>query len=137
MATPTPQDQYSTIIGKDAKFKGELQFEGGVRVDGEFDGGIKTPGKVMISQTGSMKAQVEAGTITVEGSVEGNLVAKDKVELNASGKLHGDLKASKLTVKEGAVFVGRCEVGGAIKTGSVPAKPDNMRAIADAAAGKK
>ena len=134
MATPTPQQQFSTVIGKDAKFKGELQFEGGVRIDGEFEGGIKTPGKVMVSQGGKMKAEIQAGTITVEGTVEGNLVANDKVELNASCKLNGDLKASKLTVAEGAVFVGRCEVGGQMKG---DAKADNMRAIADAAAGKK
>jgi cytoskeletal protein CcmA (bactofilin family) len=134
MATPTPQQQFSTVIGKDAKFKGELQFEGGVRVDGEFEGGIKTSGQVLVSQGGKMKAEIEAGTITVEGSVEGNLVASDRVELNASGRLNGDLKAATLTVKEGAVFIGRCEVGGTLKT---PQKTEPMRAIADAAAGKK
>ena len=51
MATANPQE-FSTVIGADAKFKGELAFEGGVRVDGEFEGGIKTPGKVLVSQNG-------------------------------------------------------------------------------------
>ena len=135
MATANPQE-FSTVIGADAKFKGELAFEGGVRVDGEFEGGIKTPGKVLVSQNGKMKAEIEAGTITVEGTVEGNLVAQSKVELNASCKLNGDVKASKLSVKEGAVFVGRCEVGGTVGKGKTQ-QAQNLRQIADAGTGKK
>ncbi len=135
MATGSNPQEFSTVIGADAKFKGELAFEGGVRVDGTFEGSIKTPGKVLISQKGTMKAEIEAGSITVEGNVQGNLNAQDRVELNASCKLNGDIKASKLIVKEGAVFVGRCEVGGTLPKGAggSPAK----QAIADAAAGKK
>ncbi len=133
-ATPTNPD-YATVIGADAKFKGELSFDGGVKIDGQFEGGIKTPGKVLVSKTGKMKAEIAAGSISLEGMVEGNLIAENRVELNASGKLHGDIRASKLLVQEGAVFVGRCEVGGTVK--AKPATPDNMRAIADAAAGRK
>lgn len=135
MATGSNPAEFSTVIGADAKFKGELAFEGGVRIDGAFEGSIKTPGKVLVSQKGSTKAEIEAGNITVEGKVEGNLQAQDRIELNASCKLNGDIKAATLVVKEGAVFVGRCEVGGSLpKTaGASPAK----QAIADAAAGKK
>ncbi|MDJ0976535.1 MAG: polymer-forming cytoskeletal protein [Planctomycetota bacterium] len=135
MATANSSQEFSTVIGADAKFKGELQFEGGVRIDGSFDGAIKTPGKVLISQKGQMKGEIDAGSTTVEGTVDGNLTAKDRIELNASCKLTGDIKASKLLVKEGAVFVGRCEVGGSLPPKTQ--KDTNVRAIADAAAGKK
>lgn len=135
MATGSNPQEFSTVIGSDAKFKGELAFEGGVRIDGQFEGSIKTPGKVLVSQKGSMKAEIEAGNITVEGKVEGNLNAQDRIELNASCKLNGDIKATKLVVKEGATFVGRCEVGGSLPRGTP--KDANKQAIADAAAGKK
>lgn len=135
MATASSSQEFSTVIGADAKFKGELQFEGGVRVDGEFEGSITTAGRVLISQSGRMKATIQAGSITVDGTVEGNLTAKDRIELNATCKLTGDIKASKMNVKEGATFVGCCEVGGSLPKGTQA--DATKRAIADAAAGKK
>lgn len=112
MPEPTPsKDEFSTIIGPDAQFKGDLTFQGGVRIDGQFEGTIATPGRVLVSKGGKLKAEVKAGGIAVEGHVDGNLHAEDKVELRASAQLRGDLKANKLLVVEGASFVGRCEVG--------------------------
>jgi cytoskeletal protein CcmA (bactofilin family) len=112
MADPTPsKDEFSTIIGADAQFKGDLSFQGGVRIDGQFEGTITTSGRVLISKGGKLKAEVKAGGIAVEGQVDGNLHAEDRVELRATAQLRGDLKATKLLVVEGATFIGRCEVG--------------------------
>lgn len=104
-------DEFATIIGADAQFKGELTFQGGVRIDGLFEGSVTTPGKILVSREGRLKAEVKAGSLVVEGQIEGNATVKDRVELRATGTLKGDLKAAKLNVVEGATFVGRCEVG--------------------------
>src|SRR5688572_27672224 len=104
-------EEFATVIGADAQFKGELTFQGGVRIDGLFEGSITTPGKVLVSREGRLKAEVKAGSITVEGQIEGNVIVKDRAELRATCTLKGDLKAAKLNVVEGATFVGRCEVG--------------------------
>jgi cytoskeletal protein CcmA (bactofilin family) len=104
-------EEYSTVIGTDAQFKGELTFQGGVRVDGHFEGTIQTPGKVFVSKGGKLKAEVKAGTVALEGQVDGNVTAEDRIELRATSQLRGDVRAAKLLVVEGATFVGRCEVG--------------------------
>ena len=107
MPDPTPsKDEYSTIIGADAQFKGDLSFQGGVRIDGQFEGTIQTTGRVLVSKGGKLKAEVKAGGIAVEGAVEGNLHAEDRIELRATAHLRGDVKAAKLLVVEGATFVG-------------------------------
>jgi cytoskeletal protein CcmA (bactofilin family) len=105
------RDEFSTVIGTDAQFKGDLTFQGGVRIDGQFEGTIQTNGRVLVNKSGRLKAEVKAGAIAVEGHVEGNLTAEDRVELRATAQLRGDVKAAKLLVVEGATFVGRCEVG--------------------------
>src|SRR5262245_28945443 len=107
----TKPDDFATVIGSDAQFKGELAFQGGVRIDGQFEGSISTSGKVFVSKTGRVRAEVKAGSIAVEGTIDGNVTAEDRCELRASCTLRGDLKAAKLLVVEGATFVGRCEVG--------------------------
>jgi cytoskeletal protein CcmA (bactofilin family) len=104
-------EEFATVIGADAQFKGELTFQGGVRIDGLFEGSITTPGKILVSREGRLKAEVKAGSLTVEGQIEGNVVVKDRAELRATCTLKGDLKAAKLNVVEGATFIGRCEVG--------------------------
>ena len=117
----TKPEEFSTVIGADAQFKGELTFQGGVRIDGALEGTVATPGKVFVAKGGKLKAEVKAGSIALEGQVDGNLVAEDRVELRSSAVLRGDLKASKLLVVEGACFVGRCEVGPT--TGGTSPKP--------------
>lgn len=135
MTTPGKSSDIHTVIGPDAKFKGELTFSGGVRIEGAFDGSIQTDGTVLVSKGGQTKADIQAGSVVVEGQIEGGIVAKDRVELNGSAEMHGDLEAKTLVVKEGAVFVGRCSVGA--PAGAKSQASSNKKAIADAAAGRK
>ena len=115
----------ATVIGADATFKGELSFKGSIRVEGTFEGSIETPGKVHVNQGGKLKAEVKVGSLVLDGTLEGNVQASERLELNSTGRLVGDIKAEKLVVKEGASFVGRCEVG--------PGAPGAPRSAADAA----
>jgi cytoskeletal protein CcmA (bactofilin family) len=110
MAEGGPQE-YPTVIGPDASFKGELTFEKGLRLQGKFEGKINSPGRLHVAREARMQADVEAGSIVVEGEVRGNLTASDRVELKQSARYEGDLVASKLVVEEGAVFSGHVNVG--------------------------
>ncbi|HYO10289.1 MAG TPA: polymer-forming cytoskeletal protein [Tepidisphaeraceae bacterium] len=111
MADGGNQQEFPTVIGPDATFKGELSFEKGLRLMGKFEGRINTPGKLHIAREARMAADVESGSITVEGEVKGNLTANERVELKQTARLEGDLRATKLTVDEGAVFSGHVTVG--------------------------
>lgn len=139
-------DEYPTVLGADAQFKGELTFQGSVRIDGQFEGAITTPGTVFVSQGGRVKAEVRAGSLKVDGTVEGNVTCESRVELTATCRMQGDVVAAKLQVHEGATFVGRCDVGpqagksrdaGASHAGATSGSAVTMRQISDAAAGKK
>jgi cytoskeletal protein CcmA (bactofilin family) len=103
--------EFPTIIGPDAKFKGELNFEKGVKIMGGFEGRITTAGVLVVAPEGMIQADVEAGTVTVEGEISGNVSAKDLVELKNTAKLHGDLQCERLIVIDGARFTGHCNVG--------------------------
>lgn len=100
-----------TVIGRDTRIKGEMEFEGGARILGSFEGKISANGQVEIAESASCKAEVQAERIVVDGTVEGNLDARDRLSLNANAKIHGDITAGELVVTEGATFVGHCSVG--------------------------
>lgn len=127
--------EYPTVIGPDAKFKGDLSFEKGVRVIGQFEGTIKSKGHLHVAEGAKVKADVDAGDIDVDGEVKGNVTANGKVKLKASARLEGDLHTARLEVADGATFIGNCVVGPTegSKTSSAP-KP---AASASSAAGEE
>ena len=119
MADSQPNQDFPTILGPDATFKGELTYEKGMRLHGKLEGKIGTPGRLHIAKEAKMQADVDAGAITVEGDVHGNLNANDRVELKQSARYEGDLRSSRLVVDEGAILVGHVTVGpDAVKKGA-------------------
>ena len=110
MAESGSQD-YPTILGTDASFKGELSFEKGLKLHGKLEGKITSTGRLHVAKEARLQADVEAGSIIVEGEVHGNLIATDKIELKSSTRFEGDLTAGKLVVDEGAAFKGHVTVG--------------------------
>ena len=120
--------EFPTILGPYANFKGELSFEKGMRLMGRFEGKVNTPGRIHITREAKMAADVDAGGIVVEGEVQGKLSAADRIELKNSARYQGDLRASKLVVHEGAVFNGHVSVGpDSVKNGSPAAKRDDNK----------
>jgi cytoskeletal protein CcmA (bactofilin family) len=107
----SPNQDFPTILGPDASFKGELTFEKGMRLLGKMEGKINTPGRLHVSKEAKMQCDVDAGAITVEGDVNGNLSAGDRIELKQSARYQGDLRSSRLVVDEGAILVGHVTVG--------------------------
>ena len=121
--------EFPTVLGPDASFKGEMSFEKGLRLQGRFEGKINTAGRLHIAKEAKMQADVEAGAIMVEGDVRGNLTANDRIELKQSARYEGDLLATKLIVDEGAVFHGHVTVGPDAVKGDGKARPQVQVAV--------
>ena len=101
-----------TFLGKGAKFKGTLSFEGTVRIDGSVEGEIHTKGSGIIGEYAIIEGDVHADTVISGGRITGNIVASEKVELLAPGSLTGSIKTPLLSLQEGVSFSGNCEAEG-------------------------
>ncbi len=102
---------FTTIIGADAVFKGELKFEKSVRHLGRFEGQIVTKGHLLVAEGSKLSGDVAAASIDVQGEVKGNLKISGKASLTSTARLEGDLQTARLEVADGAVFIGRCVLG--------------------------
>ena len=98
-------NEFPTVLGEDAVFKGELRFEKGMKLLGKFEG------QMVVAEGAALTGDAKAGTIKIEGQVKGNIHAATKIQLSASARLEGDLQTQRLEVAEGAVLIGRCVVG--------------------------
>ena len=62
--------EYSTILGPDASFKGDLTFDKGMRLQGKFDGNITTPGRLHVTKEAKMQANVDVRADIVNGVIK-------------------------------------------------------------------
>jgi cytoskeletal protein CcmA (bactofilin family) len=105
-------EQGYTFLGRGARFKGTLTFEGTVRIDGRLEGEINTKGTVIIGEHAVIDGDIHADVVTSAGRITGNVIASQKIELLTPGALIGTIKAPLLSLQEGVTFSGNCEADG-------------------------
>ena len=99
-------------LGENVVFKGDLSFDGTVRIDGKFEGHVNTNDTLIIGETGDVVAEIVAGTVICKGKVKGAIVAATRVEMHASSKVVGDVQSPSLTMELGAMLDGNCDMSG-------------------------
>ena len=100
----------NTIIGKDSKFEGVLEIEGGLRVDGTVKGKISATDMLSVGDSGVIEAEVNVKTAVIGGKVIGNIFCQERIELQTKAVVEGDIHTKNLIVEEGAVFHGNCNM---------------------------
>lgn len=103
-------ETHETIIGSGITIKGEFLGEEDVKIEGRVEGKIRVSKNLLVGQSGTIEADIEAENVNIGGTVTGNVVAQSKVEIFASGKMMGDIKAPRVVVAEGAHFKGNVDM---------------------------
>jgi len=111
--------ELSTILGKGSIFKGNLNVEHTLRVDGKFTGDITTTDSLIVGKDGEVNGNVKAKTLVVGGKVGGTAEVKEIITLESKSEFRGEIKTTKLVIDEGAIFDGRCSMKG----GTISEKP--------------
>ncbi|MBI4565841.1 MAG: polymer-forming cytoskeletal protein [Planctomycetes bacterium] len=116
----TSSSSSETVLSSDASFKGELSYEGAMRIEGRFEGKITSKGRLVVGKGAHVAGEVAVAHASVEGAFKGNVVASERVELAGSAQVTGDIRAPRLAVAEGATLVGNCVINpDALKGGDV------------------
>ena len=111
MGKDNKEKKLEVILGKDSFFKGDLESPGAVRIDGKYEGNIKSKGYVEIGQTGNFNGVIRASGVIVGGVVVGNIIADKRLEVLSTGKIYGDVKTQMFKLDEGAIFEGTSDMG--------------------------
>ena len=106
-------EEFYTFLGKGVDFKGKAQFEGTVRVDGNFEGEIAIDDTLIIGETAFIKGTITGGTIICSGRIEGVVTANKKIQLLKPAVLIGDVHTPTFAMEEGVYFQGECDMGAA------------------------
>lgn len=121
----TKGDLMNSTIGEGSVFEGKFYISGSLRIDGKFEGEIKTDEELVVGESGRVKTDIFAKSVVVAGTVIGNITALEEVRLLETGKVLGDIKAPAVSIQRGVMANGMITI-----TGNSPNK-DTRKIIED------
>jgi cytoskeletal protein CcmA (bactofilin family) len=105
-------EHIETVLGPSANLRGTLRSDGGVRVDGVFEGAIETAGNVVVGEGAKVVADIMAKNVTVGGAVKGNVEATGRLEILSTGIVYGDISVQSVMIDQGGQLHGLSRMRG-------------------------
>lgn len=106
-----PQNRIDCLIGAGTEIKGDMTFDGGLRVDGRVHGNVISvdgkPGTLVLSEAARIEGEIRVSHVVINGTVVGPVHAADYVELQSKANVTGDVYYRTLEMHLGAVVQGR------------------------------
>ena len=100
-----------SLLGTGSEFEGKLTFFGTVRIEGRFEGEIRSDETLVVADGGEVRGQIDVGVLIVTGGrVDAQVRAREGVELHPPGRLHGVVTTPSFLIDKGAIFEGECHM---------------------------
>ena len=100
-----------TLLGATVKVQGDLEFSGGLHIDGRVAGNVRAPADsdstLSVSEHGCIEGEVQARDVVLNGVVKGDIRASGRVVLGAQAKVEGNVTYGIIEISLGAEIRGR------------------------------
>lgn len=126
-AKTTDLSQQQNRISQGTTITGDVQSKGGFRIDGEIEGTLTTPNRVVIGKSGILRGTLICDDADIEGKIEGKLTVSNLLSLKAAAVIVGEVTVGRLAIEPGATFNATCEMKGSTKTVKTLGKNDKTQ----------
>ncbi len=113
-----------TLIGPDVTVRGDLEFSGGLYVEGRIQGKVQAvagkPATLILAEDGVIEGEVHAPVVVVNGQLDGDVHASERVELAPRARVLGNVHYAVVEMSAGAQLTGRL-VHAAVQARALPA----------------
>jgi cytoskeletal protein CcmA (bactofilin family) len=106
-----PIDADTTVIARNATWKGELSSEGAVHIHGHFEGTVRARTDIFVAEEAEVDATLTAERVVVAGTVKGSIRSGARFEALPTGRITGDVQTPTIVVHEGAIINGQFRMG--------------------------
>jgi cytoskeletal protein CcmA (bactofilin family) len=100
-----------TLLGRAATLNGDLEFAGGLHLDGRVNGNVRSNqgdgGALSVSETGFIEGNVEVTNIVMNGMVNGDIYARERLVLGGKAQVNGNVHYGVIEMAPGAVITGK------------------------------
>ena len=97
-----------SLISAGTVIKGEITTPNDIRIDGAFEGKIKSQGRVTVGEKAVIDGDIICRDVEFWGRINGSFYVRDTLSLKEGCVVNGDLHVRRLAVELGAHFDGRC-----------------------------
>jgi len=105
------QPRIDTLIGKSARVSGDVDFQGGLHLDGRITGNVRSDDSpdstLSVSETGSVEGTVQVPNVMLSGTVRGDIHARERVVLGATARVEGNVYYGIIEMTLGAQIIGK------------------------------
>lgn len=105
------QPRIDTLIGKGVRVQGDIDFLGGMHLDGAVAGNVRSDqapdSTLSVSESGSIEGSVEVPNVILQGQVRGDIRAAERVVLGATARVQGDVYYGVIEMTLGAQIMGK------------------------------
>jgi cytoskeletal protein CcmA (bactofilin family) len=114
-----------TLISKAARVQGDVEFSGGLHLDGRVIGNVRSIGKeaatLWISEQGTVEGSVEVPAVVINGAVIGDVHARERIAIGPQSKITGNVHYGTMEMALGAQIEGKLiPMGGAAAAQPAP-----------------
>ncbi len=107
----TKQARIDTLIGKASRINGDVEFAGGLHLDGAIIGNVRSDpaptSTLSVSEGGSIEGMVDVPNVRLDGTVKGDIHAPGRVVLGATARVEGNLFYGVIEMTLGAQIMGK------------------------------
>ena len=103
---PVALERIEVTVGPTANFRGDLECDGIVKIDGVYQGSIKTAGNVIVGKEGRVDALIEAQNVSVSGQAKGSILARGRLEILSTGRVWADVTVKSFLLDDGGKLHG-------------------------------
>jgi cytoskeletal protein CcmA (bactofilin family) len=100
-----------TLIGRHVRVNGDIEFAGGLHVDGCVVGSVRAAAdadaSLSVSEGARIEGSVEARHVVANGRINGDILASGRVVLGAKARVRGDVYYSVIEMALGAEISGK------------------------------
>jgi cytoskeletal protein CcmA (bactofilin family) len=100
-----------TLIGPKTRINGDVDFTGGLHLDGYINGNVKGDSNeatfLSVSEHGCIEGSVIAPNVILNGIVKGDIEARERVELGAKARVLGNVAYTIIETAVGAQINGK------------------------------
>jgi len=105
------QPRIDTLIGKGVRVQGDIEFLGGMHLDGAIAGNVRSDSApdstLSVSETGSIEGSVDVPNVILQGQVRGDIRGAERVVLGATARVEGDVYYGVIEMTLGAQIMGK------------------------------
>jgi cytoskeletal protein CcmA (bactofilin family) len=107
----TTKSTIDSLIGISTTIEGNIQFKGGLRIDGHVKGNViaeaDQPSMLVISEHAKVEGEVRVAYLVVNGEIVGPVHSFELLELQPKARITGDVHYKALEMHGGAVVSGK------------------------------